>query len=176
MLANIMHSVVFWAREQILCVSKVDGTTYEAFLPFCISYKAGWREKKKKSKTSHFHINISYHEVTQQYIPGQGCWLCHLWKSVLLPKGSNFRRDFWASWSSTSCFNILHMKTPSPLTLKLSFCTSWLCTNAHIMWPTSLLEPTLPTLWEVTLPPDYKDLYPTSLWLFIERVPSKIWQ
>lgn len=40
MLANIMHSVVFWTREQILCVSKVDGNTYEAFLPSCISYKA----------------------------------------------------------------------------------------------------------------------------------------
>lgn len=54
MLANIMHSVVFWAREQILCVSKVDGTTYEAFLPFCISYKADWREKNKSQKPHTF--------------------------------------------------------------------------------------------------------------------------
>lgn len=143
-------------------------TACEAFLHIL---QSRLKQKKKKVKTSHFHI-ISYHEVTQQYIPGQGCWPCCLWKSALLPKGGNFRRDFWVLRSSTSCFSILHMKTPSPLTLGLSFCTSWLGANAHIMWPTSRLEPTLPTLWEVTLPPDYKDLHPSHFLLIIRIVSS----
>lgn len=140
---------------------------------FCpLAYLTKQTEEKTKSQ----NLTLSH----QHFLP-RGYTTVHsrtsmltmrLWKSALLPKGGNFKRDFWALWSSTSCFNILHMKTPSPLTLWLSFCTSWLGANAHIMWPTSRLEPTLPTLWEVTLPPDYKDLHPSHFLLIIHIVSS----
>lgn len=173
MLAHIMHSGDFWTREQIFRVSKVD-VCCEGFLSSCISYKADW---SRKVKTSHFHINISDHEITQQYIqqyiPGQGYWPHHLQKSVVLPKGSNVGREIFVPYEVPLHASIV-CTWKSPL-LWHSSCPSALAEhvhNKHIMWPTFLLEPALPTLWEVTLPPYSRELHPISDYPYGEFLPK----
>lgn len=132
----------------------------EGSLPSCISYKADW---SRKVKPSHFDMDVSYHEVSQQYIPGQGRWPRHLQKSVLLPKGDNFGREI-----SEPCEVPLHASIACTWKTSLlwhSGCPFALAEhvhNKHIMWPTFLLQTALPTLWEVTLPPYYKELHSVS--------------
>lgn len=142
----------------------------KAFCPLAYLTKQTEAEKSKPHTFTSTFPTMRLHNSTFQ---GQGHWPHHLQKSVVLPKGGKFGRQIFEPYevplhAPMACTGktplLWHSSCPSALAEHVH--------NKHVTWPTFLLEPALPTLWEVTLPPYNKELHPTSDYSYGEFLPK----
>lgn len=173
-----MHSVDFWTREQILCVSKVDETKAMcARKAFCFLLYLPKQSNVEKSNLTlpHQHPNSSTMRHNNSTFQGKdvdhAICQCRFCCPRAVTSGGRFlslrKPPLHASVACTWETPLLwHASCPSALAEHIY--------NKHITWPTFPLEPALPPplFWEVTSLPYYKELQPTSDYSYSECLPK----